>query len=139
MSRTSSAMIESVMTDPFSLARPSTLVAAGEALDALLSSCWPRISEAEHAGQIIRIITLAWLNLQDQGDEDPRAASTSAKDRICKQLLKSMRMFKSIWDGQDLEMQRKLSQAVSQEPRLAVLFPEYAPPSMREHRALTEG
>lgn len=114
------------MTDPFSVAHPSTVVAAGEALDALLSSCWPRIIETEHAGQILRIITVCWLNLCDQEDETDQAATTSDRNHIRKQLFMSSRIFKSVWARPDLEMQHKLAEALSREPRLAPLFPEYA-------------
>ncbi|PNY29990.1 Uncharacterized protein TCAP_00065 [Tolypocladium capitatum] len=130
-------MIESVMTDPFAIACPSTVLAAAEALDALLSHCWPRITETKHAGHILRIITICWLNLHDQEDDTDQAATTSGRDRIFKQLLVSSRLFKFIWAGPNLEMQHKLAEALSQEPRLAPLFLEYAsPPSISECRAL---
>ncbi|KAH6989424.1 hypothetical protein BKA56DRAFT_611684 [Ilyonectria sp. MPI-CAGE-AT-0026] len=58
------AVISSVMEDPFATAFPPAILAATRALGAIITSCWPRIKEGENLEQIIRAMSLCWLNHQ---------------------------------------------------------------------------
>lgn len=56
-------MFSSVITDPFIISRPTALLEAVKTLNACLRNCWPRISsEPKYAAEVIRIISICWLN-----------------------------------------------------------------------------
>lgn len=108
------------MTDPFATAYPPALLSAAEALNAVIVNCWPRILDADHAEQIIRTISLCWLNLHD--DNIGPELSSKDRDDISAKLLESARILQSVWKQQKAQPPGKLAEVLNQEPRLKSLF-----------------
>lgn len=62
-------MFSSTMTDPFVISRPTALLETTTALTACLRNGWPRIAaEPRYLSEVIRIISVCWLNLYDNGE-----------------------------------------------------------------------
>lgn len=70
-------MISTTMTDPFAPLSPATLLSAINALQTILSTCWPRISPSTSPWQadIINALALCWLNVLDHENTHPSAAA----------------------------------------------------------------
>lgn len=114
------------MTDPFAAARPSTVVASGKALNALLSNCWPRMVHGTYTEQVFRIITMCWVNSHDQAATGGTPIA-DAVARIRGELILTSKLLQSIWQGHLPEdIQHKLSEALSREPRLRPLLEQTA-------------
>lgn len=109
------------MTDPFAVAHPPAILAASKALNTTLANCWPRISETQHAGQVMRMIILCWLNLHDGGVVSQPTATES--DEITKELVLTAMFLESLWEQRELEPPSKWNEVLERKPELAKLFP----------------
>lgn len=115
------SILSSVMTDPFATAYPPALLSAAEALNATITTCWPRFLDSDHNEEIIRIVSLCWLNLHDDVVVAcrPSEEHTSA---ISAKLMQSAKMLQSIWQQHNVLPPKALKEVLEQEPRLKVLF-----------------
>lgn len=109
------------MTDPFAVVHPPAILSASKALNATLLNCWPRLSDSGHAGQIMRIIVLCWLNLHDNGVV-PRPAPAQA-DAINRELSRTAALLESIWAQRGLDPPGQWAEVLQRKPELAELFP----------------
>lgn len=115
------SLFASVMTNPFAVTHPPVLLSASKALNATLVNCWPRMHDAQHAGQVTRIVILCWLNLHG-GDGAPELA-TSERDAITSELTLTATFLESLWAQRELEPPCQWDEVLQRKPQLAKLFP----------------
>lgn len=114
------SVISSVMTDPFAVARPSSLVEATRALGAIMINCWPRIYEGGYAGEVARIISTCWLNVRDS--ETGERPAEIVMHRLLQELRRSAEMLRSICKAHGDESVLRLDEVERVEPKLQELF-----------------
>ncbi|KAG8428150.1 hypothetical protein J3459_006045 [Metarhizium acridum] len=68
-------VIESVMCDPFGADHPGVLTSAAEALIVIITNCWPRISNTKRVEQILRILSVCWLNMNNEASQSTHEGS----------------------------------------------------------------
>ncbi|KPM40086.1 hypothetical protein AK830_g6462 [Neonectria ditissima] len=115
------SMISSLMEDPFATEYPPAILAAAKTLNATIMSCWPRLQEGEHMEQIIRTLSLCWLNLCED-DSVPRSGSEDF-NAISQELVQASNMMQLVWNQNSANPIGGLSEVLQKEPRLAQLFP----------------
>lgn len=116
-------MVSLVMTDPFAVSYPLTLIAATQTMSAIITNSWPRIRETEHMENVARILSLCWLNVSEEIEHE--ASRTLADiNTLSRELAHTARILQALWDHDASQCPAKLSEALKQEPRLSNLFPE---------------
>ncbi|KAF5531914.1 CCA tRNA nucleotidyltransferase mitochondrial [Fusarium napiforme] len=117
------SMVSLVMTDPFAVSYPPTLMAATQTMSAIITNTWPRIQGTEHMENVARILSLCWLNVSEEIEHE--ASRTSADiNTLSQELAHAARILQALWDHDASERPAKLSEALKQEPRLSTLFPK---------------
>ncbi|RBA20498.1 hypothetical protein FPRO05_08943 [Fusarium proliferatum] len=117
------SMVSLVMTDPFAVSHPLTLIAATQTMSAIITNSWPRIRETEHMENVVRILSLCWLNVSEEIEHE--ASRTLADiNTLSRELAHTARILQALWDHDASQCPAKLSEALKQEPRLSNLFPE---------------
>lgn len=115
-------MFSSVMTDPFIISRPTALLEAVKTLNACLRNCWPRISsEPKYTAEVIRIISICWLNLYD----GELASRPSSRDLtlLTDELRRSADIMHALSKTEDSsQLSTDLVPILQKEPRLSKLF-----------------
>ncbi|KAF4502629.1 CCA tRNA nucleotidyltransferase, mitochondrial [Fusarium agapanthi] len=117
------SMVSLVMTDPFAVSYPPTLIAATQTMSAVITNSWPRIRETEHMENVARILSLCWLNVSEEIEHG--ASWTSADiNTLLRELAHAARILQALWDHDASNCPAKLTEALKQEPRLSNLFPK---------------
>ncbi|KAF5990131.1 tRNA nucleotidyltransferase [Fusarium bulbicola] len=117
------SMVSLVMTDPFAVSYPPTLIAATQTMSAVITNSWPRIREAEHMENVARILSLCWLNVSEEIEHG--ASRTSADiNTLLRELAHAARILQALWAHDASNCPAKLTEALKQEPRLSHLFPK---------------
>ncbi|KAF4442150.1 CCA tRNA nucleotidyltransferase mitochondrial [Fusarium acutatum] len=117
------SMVSLVMTDPFAVSYPPTLIAATQTMSAIITNSWPRIRETEHMENVARILSLCWLNVSEAIEHE--ASRTSADiNTLSQELAHTARILQALWDHDASKRPAKLGEALKQEPRLSTLFPK---------------
>ncbi|TVY64720.1 hypothetical protein Focb16_v015950 [Fusarium oxysporum f. sp. cubense] len=117
------SMVSLVMTDPFAVSYPPTLIAATQTLSAIITNTWPRIGEVEHMENVTRILSLCWLNVSEEIEHE--VSQTSADiNTLSRELAHTARILQALWDHDASKCPAKLSEVLKQEPRLSDLFPK---------------
>lgn len=109
------------MTDPFAVSYPPTVIAATQALDAIIANAWPRIQEGGHMDNIIRIISLCWLSASEEIEHNVAEVSEHDIKGLSWQLKHTAKILEALW-VQASRRPTKLDEVLEQEPRLAKLF-----------------
>ncbi|KAM0418602.1 hypothetical protein ACHAPT_012501 [Fusarium lateritium] len=115
-------MISSIMTDPFATAHPPTVIAATQALNAIIANGWPRIQEAEHAEQIVRILSLSWLNVTEESESSSSQVSKADAKALSQELIRTSKILQTLWAEDYSKRPTGLDEVLEKEPRLAKLF-----------------
>lgn len=110
------------MTDPFATAHPPTVVAATQALNAIIANCWPRIQEAEHAEHIIRILSLCWLNVTEESENSSTQVPEPDAEALSQELICTSKIMQALWAKDDSKRPTRLDEVLEKEPRLTKLF-----------------
>ncbi|KAI1356918.1 hypothetical protein F5Y01DRAFT_7531 [Xylaria sp. FL0043] len=110
-------MISEILVDPFGTKYPPTLLSATHLLQAVLQTCWPRISH--YCNEIIKIAMLCWLNIED---EDSFLADDQAKTELKQQLIRTVEMLSAIMTAAKLDMSERVCPLVTKDPQLRSLF-----------------
>ena len=114
------SVIEPILVDPFIGLHLSTMIHAGDALDAVMLNCWPRILQSTRAQQILGIIGTGWLTLHDSTSRGaPHQQSLETIEVALQSLERPAGKAKLLWERQDQDAKDKIGQIVSREPRLA--------------------
>ncbi|KAF5546378.1 CCA tRNA nucleotidyltransferase mitochondrial [Fusarium phyllophilum] len=117
------SMVSLVMTDPFAVSYPPTLIAATQTMSAIITNSWPRIRETEHMENVIRILSLCWLNVSEEIEHE--ASRTSADiNTLSQELAHTAQILQALWRHDASKRPAELSEALKQEPRLSTLFPK---------------
>ncbi|KAJ2905476.1 uncharacterized protein MKZ38_005352 [Zalerion maritima] len=58
-------MYSPILDDPFSTSHPSSLIAATKAVQIVLRNCWPRMDQKHYQDEIVKMLTLSWINILD--------------------------------------------------------------------------
>lgn len=115
-------MFAATITDPFALGHPPALLSALAALQATIANCWPRLSQGVWQGEIIKMLTLGWLQAAD--DSTLTSAREETRNRVRGELAKAAKMLAAVAETGDTPLASKVAPLLSKEPELAGLFPE---------------
>ncbi|KAF5022654.1 hypothetical protein F66182_5297 [Fusarium sp. NRRL 66182] len=113
----------SIMIDPFATSYPPTLIAATQALDAVVTNGWPRIREAEHVEHIVRVLSLCWLNVSAEIESSGSHLRGDDAQTLSQALIHTAKILQTLWAHDGSKRPAKLSEALEQEPTLLKLFP----------------
>ncbi len=109
-------MVSAVMTDPFAMTHPATLLSAITVLQAIISNAWPRISDGPWKDEILKALVLAWLNLRDG------VSKSTESDRVASELIKTTTLLSAVTKTAHSSLPSQAALLVSEEPALAPLF-----------------
>lgn len=112
-------MVSAIMTDPFLASHPSSIQAAAQAFGAVMVNCWPRISDKTHAGEVLRSISVCWLNMLAEHRSRPGNAAT--KEALAEVSI-LVPILRAIFAASDLLLKPYISKLLAAEPRLEDLF-----------------
>ncbi|RYP74837.1 hypothetical protein DL771_002758 [Monosporascus sp. 5C6A] len=106
-----------IMTDPFGTQHPPSLLSVIRLLQAIMSTCWPRIPH--YCNEIIKALMLCWLNIEEEdvfpdGDLGPAALKS--------ELTKAAGMLSAVMEAAKMDMDERLAPLVEKEPQLRELF-----------------
>jgi hypothetical protein len=109
------------MNDPFMISHPSTIVEAAKALNACLTTCWPRLTANEQEqGRLIRIVSVCWLNLHD-GDLSSRPSS-GTQPELAKELKRTAQIISALQKTSESHLASEMLAIIAREPSLSQLF-----------------
>lgn len=109
------------MNDPFMISHPSTVVEAARALNACLTTCWPRLTANEQElGRLIRIVSVCWLNLHD-GDLSSQP-SLGDRSELAEELKRTAQMISALQKTSKSQVSSEMPAIVAREPSLSQLF-----------------
>ncbi|RYP35519.1 hypothetical protein DL767_003773 [Monosporascus sp. MG133] len=110
-------MVSEIMTDPFGTQHPSSLISAIRLLQAIMSTCWPRIPH--YCNEIIKALMLCWLNIED---EDAFRDSDLGPASLKLELTKAADMLSAVMQAAKMDMGERVAPLVEKEPQLKELF-----------------
>ncbi|RBR11173.1 uncharacterized protein FIESC28_09163 [Fusarium coffeatum] len=117
------SMSSSIMTDPFAVAHPPTLRATTQLLGAIIANTWPRVREPEHMDNVIRILSLCWLNLLEELEHGSSQDQSEDLQALSQELISQGEALKALWADDAPRRPPKLDEVLKQEPKLSGLFP----------------
>ncbi|CAG7562436.1 unnamed protein product [Fusarium equiseti] len=117
------SMSSSIMTDPFAVAHPPTLRATTQLLGAIITNAWPRVRESEHMDNVIRILSLCWLNLLEELEHGSSQDQREDLQALSQELMSQGEALKALWADDTPKRPPKLDEVLKQEPKLSELFP----------------
>jgi hypothetical protein len=117
------SMSSSIMTDPFAVAHPPTLRATTQLLGAIIANAWPRVREPEHMDNVIRILSLCWLNLLEELEHGSSQDQREDLQVLSQELMSQGEALKALWADDTPKRPPKLDEILKQEPKLSGLFP----------------
>lgn len=59
-------LVSAVLMDPFAPSNPTLLLRGIKATQATILNCWPILSEEQHRTQVIRALSVCWVNLAEE-------------------------------------------------------------------------
>lgn len=111
-------MLTTILSDPFIVARPECVQAASQALSTVLLNCWSRVADPAHSNEVLRAVSVCWLNLKDiQGvpqDKAPQDAFVA--------LASMARLLSTIFKSAGISPRQQFAPLCDVEPRLSGLF-----------------
>lgn len=110
-------MLSEVMTDPFALALPSRLVAANETLQAVLTMCWPRLTQGPWQNEILKILVLCWINVLESD------LVVQQRQEVQNGLVRTANMLTATMRAGEVDVESSIRPLIAGEPRLSGLFP----------------
>ncbi|RGP66415.1 hypothetical protein FLONG3_8852 [Fusarium longipes] len=116
------SMSSSVMTDPFAVAYPPTLLATTQLIGAIIINAWPRVREPEHMENIIRILSLCWLNVLEELEHTVSKDQEEGLQALHQELASKAKALKALWADNTSKRPSKLDEVLEKEPRLTGLF-----------------
>jgi hypothetical protein len=117
------SMSSSIMTDPFAVAHPPTLRATTQLLGAIIANAWPRVRESEHMDNVVRILSLCWLNLLEELEHGSSQDQREDLQALSQELMSQGEALKALWADDTPRRPPKLDEVLKQEPKLSGLFP----------------
>ncbi|RYP66596.1 hypothetical protein DL769_006003 [Monosporascus sp. CRB-8-3] len=110
-------MVSEIMTDPFGTQHPPSLLSAIRLLQAIMSTCWPRIPH--YCNEIIKALMLCWLNIEE---EDSFPVGDPSPARLKSELTKAADMLSAVMQAAKMDMDERVAPLVEKEPQLRELF-----------------
>ncbi|RYP02589.1 hypothetical protein DL764_005715 [Monosporascus ibericus] len=108
---------EEIMTDPFGTQHPPSLLSAIRLLQAIMSTCWPRIPH--YCNEIIKALMLCWLNIDE---EDAFPDGNLGPASLKSELTKAADMLSAVMQGAKMDIEERVAPLVEKEPQLGELF-----------------
>lgn len=103
---------------------PAVLMAANEALVLIIINCWPRVRAAQRVEQVLRILSVCWLNFSDAMANGPQL-STYSNGRDTKRCINDVvSAMRSMSKDDDEIITKRLEMICVQDDRLRDLFIE---------------
>src|SRR3569833_3397180 len=106
-------MFSTIMTDPFAMKYPQTLVSTIKALQATMTSCWPRIGNTPWQEEITKVLVVSKHNEQE---DDKKSKDVDAE------LVHAASILSAIMTAAEVDISTRIGPLVEKEPRLKVLF-----------------
>ncbi|WXC47398.1 hypothetical protein QX201_007118 [Fusarium graminearum] len=116
------SMSLSIMTDPFAVSYPPTLLATTQLIGAIIGNAWPRIREPEHMENVIRILSLCWLNTLEEIEDDMSQVQKEDLQALSQELESKAKALEALWTEDASKRPSDLDEALEKEPKLARLF-----------------
>lgn len=118
------AVIAAIMTDPFMVSHQTTILQATKALNACITTCWPRlVTSQQEQGRLIRIVSICWINMHDG---DPQARNSSIQENgggsLAEELKRTAKMISALQKASTAQPLSNLAEIVLREPLLSTLF-----------------
>ncbi|EKJ69349.1 hypothetical protein NXS19_007633 [Fusarium pseudograminearum] len=116
------SMSSSIMTDPFAVSYPPTLLATTQLIGAIIGNAWPRIREPEHMENVIRILSLCWLNTLEEIEDGVSQVQKKDLQALSQELESKAKALEALWTEDTSKRPSDLDEALEKEPKLARLF-----------------
>ncbi|KAG8673428.1 hypothetical protein FPOAC2_06871 [Fusarium poae] len=116
------SMSSSIMTDPFAVSYPPTLLATTQLIGAIIGNAWPRIREPEHMENVIRILSLCWLNTLEEIEDNVSQDQKEGLQAVSQELASKGKALEALWTEDASKRPSDLDEALEKEPKLARLF-----------------
>ncbi|KAI6376732.1 hypothetical protein MCOR25_002697 [Pyricularia grisea] len=113
-------MLTSVMEEPFAMAHLPSLLAAIEALQAVIANCWPRLGQPPWRDAIIKALVVCWMRADDDDDDDGSEQDASAK--VHDNLAKAAKMLAVVTRSEGIDLAEVVAPLTAQDASLHKLF-----------------
>lgn len=110
-------MVSEIMTEPFGTNYPPALRASIRLLQAILSTCWPRIPH--YCNDIVKPLMICWLNVEEE-DAFPEGGPSAAE--LKGELVKTADMLAAVMRALNLDLRTRVSPLIQADPQLGTLF-----------------
>ncbi|RYP89249.1 hypothetical protein DL770_004468 [Monosporascus sp. CRB-9-2] len=110
-------MVSEIMTDPFGTQHPPSLLSAIRLLQAMMSTCWPRVPH--YCNEIIKALMLCWLNIEE---EDAFPDGDLGRASLKSELTKAADMLSAVMQAANMDMEERIAPLVEKESQLRELF-----------------
>ncbi|TLS27977.1 hypothetical protein PpBr36_01723 [Pyricularia pennisetigena] len=109
-------MLASVMEDPFAMAHLPSLLAAIEALQAVIANSWPRLGQPPWREAIIKALVICWMRADDNGSKQD--ASTQVQNNLAK----AAKMLAAVTRSEGIDLAEVVAPLTAQDASLHKLF-----------------
>ncbi|KAI6431010.1 hypothetical protein MCOR21_004243 [Pyricularia oryzae] len=109
-------MLTSVMEEPFAMAHLPSLLAAIEALQAVIANCWPRLGLPPWRDAIIKALVVCWMRADDEGSEQ------DATTLVHRGLAKAAKMLTAVVRSEGIDLAEVVAPLTAQDASLQKLF-----------------
>ena len=108
-------MLATLLTDPFAMSYPPTLIAAISALQAVITCCWPRIPNTPWQIEILRMLIICWCNAIETDD-------TKVVKSVSAELINTAKMLCAAMTAGNVDVASVLQPVLEKEPDIHALF-----------------
>ncbi|KAI0173324.1 hypothetical protein GGR52DRAFT_381226 [Hypoxylon sp. FL1284] len=110
-------MASDILTDPFGTKYPPALLSASKMLQAILRTCWPRMTH--YCNEIINMLMLCWLNIDDEDSLPPESPIAS---ELKSELTKTADILSAVMKAAQFDLGERVGPLIEREPQLSKLF-----------------
>ncbi|OBT61657.1 hypothetical protein VE03_08418 [Pseudogymnoascus sp. 23342-1-I1] len=79
-------LLSAVLVDPFAPSNPALLLRGIKTIQTMILNCWPILSEEHHRVQIVKALSICWINLTEEitnsGSEDVKRGLDQLKQEL---------------------------------------------------------
>lgn len=115
-------MYAAILTDPFAMQYKPAVAAVIDALQATLTTCWPRLAKTAWQEETLKMLMLCWLHVEEDDESGAKAKDKKETADLKARLLRAADTLLAILKAAGVDIGTTVGPLIAHEKRLAALF-----------------
>ena len=115
-------MYAAILTDPFAMRYKPTVAAGIDALQATLTTCWPRLAKTPWQEETLKMLMLSWLHVEEDDESGAKVKDNKETAELKARLVRVADTLMAILKAAGVDIDATVRPLVAREKRLTALF-----------------